>query len=284
MQQNRFLKWVVVWILAILVTGAAMVYQSLNGPTKPMRVTLWLNEAQEYSFRLPRSHGGPSGCPLNLVLPDSTVTASVVYRLYPSEDPWAEVAMERSGDTLKALLPHQPPAGKLEYYFKFHQQGKLVRLPAAETVVIRFRGDVPAGVIIPHAALMFFAMLLSNLTLLLVIFNMKQYKLFGIITTVSLLIGGLVFGPMVQHHAFGQYWTGFPIGFDLTDNKTLIAFVFWLLAVLGNLGRSRRLLTVLASLVMLIIFTIPHSVKGSELDRDSGTIKTGMVMTLQFKP
>ena len=249
-----------------------------------MRVTLWLSDAQEYSFKLPRSHGGATDCPLNLLLHDSTVTADVFYRLYPSDDPWHEVSMKRSGDTLKAMLPHQPPAGKMEYYFQFRQQGKLVRLPAAEPVVVRFRGDVPAGIIIPHASLMFFAMLLSNLSLFLVVFNMKQYRLFGILTTVFLLIGGLIFGPMVQHHAFGQYWTGFPIGLDLTDNKTLIAFIFWLLAVIGNLHRNRRLLTVLAALVMLVIFTIPHSIKGSELDRDTGVIKTGMVVPAMFKP
>lgn len=277
MKKNSLLSWSLVWILAIIVTGAAMVYQRVNGPTRPLRVKLFLNEAGEYSFRLPRSHGGISDCPLNLIVPDSMVNAAVIYRLYPSDEQWEPVTMERSGDTLKAMLPHQPPAGKLEYYFQFRHQGELTRLPAAETVVIRFRGDVPAGIIIPHALLMFVAMLLSNLTLLQVIFNMKQYKLFGILTTIFLFIGGLVFGPMVQYHAFGQYWTGFPVGFDLTDNKTLIAFLFWLLAVIGNLRRDRRLLAALAAVIMLVIFTIPHSVKGSELDRSTGTVVTGML-------
>ena len=72
----------------------------------------------------------------------------------------------------------------------------------------------------------------------------------------------------------------FPMGFDLTDNKTLIAFVFWLIAVVGNVKKDRRYLTLLAGLVMLVIFSIPHSVKGSELDPATGKIKTGMVIPM----
>jgi hypothetical protein len=35
---------------------------------------------------------------------------------------------------------------------------------------------------------------------------------------------------------------------------------------------------VLAGLVMLVIFSVPHSARGSELDPATGEIKTGMVM------
>jgi hypothetical protein len=91
--------------------------------------------------------------------------------------------------------------------------------------------------------------------------------------TISLLfVGGLVLGPLVQKYAFGEYWTGIPYGTDLTDNKTLIAFVFWLIAVVAVWNRSlhhshpwRRWFVVAASVVMLAVFVIPHSMWGSEL-------------------
>ena len=277
-------KWILVWVLAILLTGVAMVYQSFNGPTKPKRVQLWLNDSQVYQFKLPRSHGGLTGCPVKLFIPDNTVEADLYFRAYPADDEWQMISMQRTGYSLMAILPHQPPAGKLEYYFKFRQEGKVLRTPAAGQVVIRFRGSVPAGIILPHAALMFIAMLLSNVTLFLVLFNFKEYRAFTIVTLIALFIGGLVFGPMVQKHAFGQYWTGFPFGFDLTDNKTLIAFVFWLIALLANIKKERRYLTVIAALVMLVIFSIPHSAKGSELNRETGKIETGMVMTPVIRP
>lgn len=272
------LKSLSVFLAAALITAGALYYQSNYGPTKPKRITLWLSDAQEYQFKLPRSHGGDTDCLLELVIPDTTIGGELYFRRFPTNDDWQQKPLNRTGEKLSAYLPHQPPAGKLEYYFLLKQEGKVIRMPVGEQVIIRFRGDVPAGVIIPHALLMFIAMFLSNLTLLLAVFGFRSYKLVGIITTICLLIGGLVFGPMVQHHAFGEYWTGFPFGFDLTDNKTLIAFVFWVVAVAFNIRKERRFLTILAALVMLFIFTIPHSSRGSELDPETGKIKTGMVM------
>jgi len=276
MKQNRHLKITLVLLLTVIITGISLVYQNLKGPTKPKRVELWLSDKQAYKFKLPRSHGGNSNYLLELMIPDTLINGEIYYRRYPTAEDWQNTPLLRAGDKLTAYLPHQPPAGKLEYYFLFRQEGKVLRVPAGEQVVIRFRGDVPARIIIPHAALMLIAILLSNLTLLLALFNYRSYKIFGMMTTVVLLVGGLVFGPMVQKYAFGKYWTGFPFGFDLTDNKTLIAFVFWVLAIIGNLKKDRRYLTILAAVVMLVIFSIPHSARGSELDPETGKINTGM--------
>jgi hypothetical protein len=283
MKNNKVIQWILVWLLAVVITGVAMVYQSKNGPTKPKRTELWLNDKDVYHFKLPRSHGGTTNCLIELTVPDVTIEGEVFYRRYPTNEEWQKINMVRVSDKLAAFLPNQPPAGKLEYYLEFRQMGKVFRVPVAETVVVRFRGDVPVWVILPHASLMFVAMLLSNLTFILALFHFKQYKLFGIITLLTLFVGGLVFGPLVQKYAFGQYWTGFPNGFDLTDNKTLIAFIFWAIAVAGNLKKDRRFLTILASLVMLIIFSIPHSVKGSELDPETGKINTGAIISVSTK-
>jgi cytochrome bd-type quinol oxidase subunit 2 len=85
-----------------------------------------------------------------------------------------------------------------------------------------------------------------------------------------LFLGGLVLGPIVQKHAFGAYWTGVPFGFDLTDNKTLIAFAVWLIAVLlVRKTRLDRVAVFVAGLVTLVVFAIPHSVHGSEFDYGS---------------
>jgi hypothetical protein len=278
MRQKSSLHWILLWILAVLITGAALIYQDLTGPTNPKRVELWLSDSQVYKFKLPRSHGGNTNCLIEISVPDTLITGDVFYRHYPTHEEWQKTTLVRIQDKLAAYLPYQPPAGKLEYYLLFRQEGKVIRMPAGEQVIIRFRGDVPARIIIPHASLMFIAMLLSNLTLLLALFNFRQYRVYGLITTIVLFIGGLILGPLVQKYAFGQYWTGFPFGFDLTDNKTLVAFIFWLLAIIGNLKKDRRYLIMLAALVMLVIFSIPHSAKGSELDPATGKIKTGMIL------
>jgi len=279
---GNIFKWIVVSFLGIVVTAVALIYQSLTGPTKPLRTQLWLNDDQVYKMKLPRSHGGTTNCLIEIGIPDNTVSADLFFRRYPTNEEWQKISMVRVSDKLAAFLPNQPPAGKLEYYIVFLQDGKAIRTPSSGQAVIRFRADVPAGIILPHIFLMFMAMLLSNLTLFLAIFGFRQYRLFGWITLIALIAGGLIFGPIVQKHAFGQYWTGFPNGMDLTDNKTLIAFVFWLIAVLANLKKERRYLTAIAAIIMLIIFSIPHSARGSELNPESGKIETGMVI-MPFK-
>jgi hypothetical protein len=89
-------------------------------------------------------------------------------------------------------------------------------------------------------------------------------------------VGGMILGPLVQKSAFGAYWTGFPWGYDLTDNKTLIMWLAWIVAcaALGRPGRadvpgwSRRLTVFAAAVVMTVVYLIPHSLRGSQLDFD----------------
>ncbi len=281
MDKAKLYKWVVICFLAVTLTVLARIYQSLNGPTNPKRVELWLNDNQLYKFKLPRSHGGSKDCLIELPVSDPQVTGEVFFRRYPTHETWQQTNLIRVGQNLAAFLPYQPPAGKLEYYIVFRQNQNVFRIPAGEPVIIRFRGDVPAGIIIPHALLMFVALLFSNLAFFLALFGLKQYRLFGLITFTALLIGGMIFGPLVQKYAFGQYWTGFPNGLDLTDNKTLIAFILWTVAVVTNIGKERRFWTILAAMVMLVIFSIPHSIRGSELDRETGSVKTGFQNTLK---
>ncbi len=275
MKNTKFLKGATVWAAAIVLTAAAMVYQNLTGPTHPLRATVTDQQGRSWPVRLPRSHGGAGGCTVQLVIPDTSFHGTLVYRRYPTREAWQRLPMERKADTLAAVLPHQPPAGKLEYHVVLTASGQRIRLPAELQALIRFRGAVPASIIIPHASLMFLAMLLANVTLLLTLFGFRNFRTYAWITTGVLVAGGLILGPMVQKHAFGQYWTGFPNGFDLTDNKTLIAFVFWALALVLNLRKRRRFPVILAGIVMLVIFSIPHSARGSERDPDTGTINTG---------
>jgi hypothetical protein len=79
-----------------------------------------------------------------------------------------------------------------------------------------------------------------------------------------LILGGLVFGPIMQKYAFDAYWTGWPFGGDLTDNKTAVAALAWLCAALA-LSRSKRpvVWALAAAIIVLVVFLIPHSLLGS---------------------
>jgi hypothetical protein len=87
----------------------------------------------------------------------------------------------------------------------------------------------------------------------------------------------------VQKFAFGDLWTGVPFGWDLTDNKTLIAFIFWIIAVVMNRKKEKPFYTILAAVVLLLIFSIPHSMFGSELDYASGEVTQGIIMLFLLK-
>lgn len=281
-----------IWALSILITLAAVTYQRLVGPTRPVRGTVPLR-AETVRFRLARSHGGPGDLNLRIRVSDVVLGGTMVFRRYRSGDAWSWQPLRREGDMLVGALPHQPPAGKIIYRIYLHPAdiaspppGELAPgpggtlppappgwtpVPASGPVVVRFRGAVPPVVLVPHVFLMFFGMLLSNRAGLEAFRRASRTTPHAFAALGLLILGGLVFGPMVQWYSFGEAWTGVPLGWDLTDNKTLIAVLAWAAAALLSLRHRRksRVWVAGAALITLVIFSIPHSVLGSELDYSS---------------
>lgn len=273
------LKKVMFWVLAFVITISAAIYQRTTGPTYELK-TEFAYEGKNYKLEFLRSHEIGEPCILDFEIPIPQVTGELMYRKYPTNDTWTKVELIRNGDHLTGELPVQGAAGKLEYYLLL-QNGE-INLPADGPVVIRFKGAVPSFILTPHIFFMFFGMLISTLAALMALGKLPRQKLYGQIAFGLLLIGGMTLGPLVQKYAFGELWTGIPFGWDLTDNKTLIAVLFWLLAVVGNLKKERRGLTILAAIVLLAIFSIPHSMFGSELNPETGEIISAMIAPFVF--
>lgn len=252
-----------VWILAVLLTLASAVWQRRSGPTYPVRGRVDVGGA-EASFRLLRSHGGEGDQPVRVTAGGPDVAGTVLWRRYPTSEPWREAAMAREGDDLVAFLPHQPPAGKLQYQVRLTRGAVTVSVPE-RPVVTRFKGHVPAAVLAPHVLAMIATMLLSAATALTALVG-RDVRRLTLVTLAVLAAGGFVLGPIVQKLAFGEYWTGVPFGWDLTDNKTLVAGVAWAAAAL-QVARKRdaRWAAVAAAVVTLSVFAIPHSLFGSEI-------------------
>lgn len=271
---------VLLWVLAVLVTLAAAAYQRLTGPTYPIRGKVTVG-ASAIPYRLARTHAGPGDHDIRVAVPDARWQGTLVFRRHPTADPWTRTPMEYRDGSLTGRLPHQSPAGKIVYRVYLRPPFTPARddvvaslsaeglaLPPDGTAVLRFRGDVPAAVMIPHILVMFLAMLWSNRAGLEALRPRASLARLTWWSLALMVLGGLVLGPAVQWCAFGQLWTGVPFGRDLTDNKTLIACLVWLAAALSlRRGRgSGRWWVVGAALVTLIIFLVPHSVLGSELD------------------
>jgi hypothetical protein len=273
------LKKVMFWVLAVVISLAAMFYQRMTGPTYPKKYEI-THQNEEYGFSVPRSNNGrPGAYPVEVELPEA-FSANLVWRLFPSEDPWNTMEMVREGDLLVSSLPHQPPAGKIEYHLELMADGELIELQDDENVVIRFRADVPAWALIPHVLMMILTVIWSMATIIFAFANIPSYKKHVGFTIIFLLIGGFILGPVVQKYSFGQFWTGWPLGDDLTDNKTLFALIAFVAAWFLRNKSYGRWLAIVAALVMLAVYLIPHSMGGSELDRESGEVVTGSLMLL----
>lgn len=259
--------------LGILVMLTAIIYQRTTGPTYPKRVTITHND-QSYKAKLLRSHGGETDAPIELPLIEGA-RAQITYKRYPTNDEWTTKEFVAKEDKLIATLPHQPPAGKHVYFVEV-DLGKEKKTIGSKTdpIYIRFKGDVPTYILGPHIVMMFLAMMLSSFALFEALQRTESYFKFTQWTLGALVIGGLILGPLVQKYAFGVYWAGFPYDNDLTDNKLLVGVVAWLVAYLVNLKRRTWQVTACAALVLLVVYSIPHSMQGSQYDYDKGQVIT----------
>jgi hypothetical protein len=254
------------WILAFVITVSSAVYQRMTGPTYPYRGEATIGE-NNVSFKLIRSETVNRDAEIKLEVPDTAVSGYVRYRRYKSHDEWSNIPMEREGEHLVAYLPHQPAAGKLMYYVYLTKANKEVSLSGDEPVIIRYKGAVPNAVLIPHVILMFLAMLYSNRAALESLDSQGDARRYMLWTMGFFFIGGFILGPAVQKYAFDALWTGFPFGYDLTDNKTLIGMLGWVWAWFKNRdGKDGRGWIFFAAVLMLAVYLIPHSVLGSEID------------------
>ncbi len=257
---------IILWILAILITLSSVIYQRLTGPTRPIRDSVEI-AGEEIKYSLLRSHDTSGEAELIIKAPSHNITGTLQYRRYKSFDEWLTVPLERSGDQLISYIPVQPPAGKVMYQVNLNDETGAVYHLTEEPVIIRFTGVVPVYVLIPHIIFMFGAMLLSTRTGLEVIKRRQAEFKLALWTIGLMFIGGLIMGPIVQKLAFGEFWTGWPFGHDLTDNKTVVAWLIWVLALWRGSKSSRgHWYYIIAAIMTIVIFIIPHSVLGSELD------------------
>ncbi|WP_346854817.1 hypothetical protein [uncultured Draconibacterium sp.] len=287
------MKKVFFWFLAIVITLSAVIYQRKTGPTYDKKMEISANDST-YNLQLIRSIEIGSNTPVKLAVTDQTISAKLYYKRFLTKDAYQVVDFVYKvkpvdsyimnkvfGITQQegwfANVPEQGMAGKIQYYFEISDAKGTKTYLQEEPVVVRFKGAVPSKVLAPHIFFMFFAMLLGNLAGILAVFKQKRFKFYTNLTLITLFIGGLILGPWVQYYAFGEAWAGVPFAWDLTDNKTLLAFIFWLLAFVMNRKKERPVYTIVASIVMLLIYSIPHSMYGSQLDPETGEIIQGWI-------
>lgn len=281
---------VVLWVVAVALMLGTAYYQRRTGPSYPLRGAFEV-AGESYQYSLIRNAVTTGDARVTIPEPRVAVRGELRYRRFRTDDEFTAVPLRAADGQLVGLIPSQPAAGKLEYYVNLEGPGGAVRLPRPMegNAVIRFKDPVPLYVLLPHIVLMFLSMVLGLRTGLAALFAPAQMRRLAWITLGGMTVGGLILGPIAQRYAFGAFWTGFPYGYDLTDNKVLIMWLVWVVAcaALGFKPRARerlaRAVTALAALVVVIVYAIPHSAQGSELDWEevdrgvpaSEAIKTG---------
>lgn len=186
------------------------------------------------------------------------------------------LTLTESGFTGK--LPVLPKGKRWYYHIDIIKDGQVVaKLPPNGDQFIKFKGHVPAYVLVPHIFCMFATVFFGLLTVFSA-FDFKRGKgelsrsvRYLLWTVIFVFVGGFPLGYWVAYLAFGQGWGGIPIGWDITDNKTVIIFLFWFVTLIlarkglkgGRMAVSSGTylaLTIISMIVSLVLFMVPHSI------------------------
>jgi hypothetical protein len=255
------------WIVATVLTLVFGVWQRVSGPTYPIHGHDTLG-GRPFKYKLERTHAGPGDAVVKVALPlASPVEGTLEWREHEPVGPWIRMPMTSlsSEKALAAAIPHHAAPQKVDYRVELHADSDeaVVMLPPTGSATLRFRNDVPAWVLIPHILVMMGALLLAVRVALECFCPQPDLKLLTLRTLSATFLGGFPLGMAVSGYAFGQPWGGFPLGNDATDNKTLLAFVAWVIAAVVVMRaqdvRRARPVVLAASLVMLFVYLVPHS-------------------------
>ncbi len=273
---KRSTKLTSIWIVSIIIMALFAVYQRATGPTYPVSGKIAINSA-EIKYKLLRTSDSQGDAEVKIKVPDQSITGKVTLKRYKSNDEWTTSDMKRSGDELIAYLPHQNPAGKIIYSINLVDKSGAQHPLSEKPVILRFKGEVPLWILIPHVLFIFLAYCFSTATAFGALTNTMNLNKMALFTSIFLFLAGIILGPMMQKYAFGAYWTGWPIADgqslnflkagDLTDNKTLLALIMWIVAYFKTRnGKHGKAWVFVAAITLIAVFLIPHSVLGSEID------------------
>lgn len=270
-------KKIVLWVLAAFLAIASMIYQRSTGPTYEYKGYLDYN-GENHTYELLRSHETTEGAKIELpFFDDANYNATLHYKRYRTEDSVTVLDFQLDeNNQFIAQLPVQPAAGKMAYFITGNINGEEFNIPekGEDSIVLRYKDPVSNYLLIPHVVLMIIVILFGMRAGLSALFDDGTMRKWTVVAFTAMTIGGMILGPLVQKSAFGEYWTGFPFGGDFTDNKMLIMWVTWALAlaIIGFKEKKKeavsRVSVIVAAIVMTVVYLIPHSMGGSTLDFD----------------
>jgi hypothetical protein len=196
---------------------------------------------------------------------------------------------EEEDDVFVASIPHHKKGTQAWYYIEAQKQigdTKLtVSLPDKDSpnfkpILLKFEGNVPPYIIVSHVfcnfAAIFFSVLaiFSTVDLMRGKSTLKKSVLFSLLTFIFLFTGFLLVGSALNYFAFGVMWEAFPFGSDITDNKSQIILLFWLVTLFLVKGtifgknpsknlvseKTYSFMVIISFVVTVVMYLIPHSI------------------------
>ncbi|NQS96880.1 MAG: hypothetical protein HQ591_00345 [candidate division Zixibacteria bacterium] len=177
-------------------------------------------------------------------------------------------------------IPGGPLGSRIYYYLEaVDGAGNRVVLPETATddfqteydyFKVRFEGKASFILLVLHIVLMMAALFLLIHALYYAIYYLQTGEKsdplvitvnWGIIT---FFITGFPIGWVIEKQVLGNYWEGIPFGWDITDSKTLIILVLWLIFIILRRAGKISLKTfarwvIINTIITILLFLIPHS-------------------------
>jgi hypothetical protein len=211
------------------------------------------------------------------------ITGPGIFLYYKSEQElFVVVPMQRfeEGQYFGKIPAHE--RGSLIKYYVEGRAGDdlVVQVPAEDQPRFEFyfKGTPNRYVLIAHVVVIFAALFFFILAGYFAYRGLSDRRAnlhvprLGLAGTVLFFISSIPIGMVVAYQTFGKPWTGFPVGNDLTDNKSLVILLYWIAATFFYRGSALRkdpstdLLpgralpyVYLAGLVLaVVLFLLPH--------------------------
>jgi hypothetical protein len=211
----------------------------------------------------------------------SHITAFIFYRVNGRSYQYTEMSPLDGGRYFGAVPPFYR-GDKMEYYIEARTASDMVtRVPAKEkreSFAVTVKGRPNTYILVAHIVFVFaglFFFIFSGYLSYRALQHRRSLLYIpriAFLGTAAFFMAAVPLGMLVAYQTYGKPWTGFPVGGDLTDNKSLAILIYWAIcAVLyrGSLWRkdpSQDLLPMITlpyvhlagAAVTVILFLLPH--------------------------
>jgi hypothetical protein len=274
--KSRYIAALILTVLLLVIARRMSTRYAEEIDTKVDGVTLNHKTTTEYFIKDPDN---PGVGPVVTLKSSATDRERAVIRYSEKVGgPYTAVEMTPVNGVFSAHLPPRAIGKKWFYQIDVYQDNvKLASIPSDREQFVKFKGIVAPYIIGPHILFMFATIFFGLMAVFTSIDlargkgDLRKSVFFLLLTLLSAVLGGLVFGIEVTRQTFGEGWGGWPIGHDWTDTKTEILILFWLvtffLSAKGLFGpkmviskKAYAALAIISFVVTFITFLIPHSI------------------------